>query len=71
AGGSTSADNIQPLCSDHNRLKYRRETNPGQSVWQGRPSHRNRNNNNDKGGGKDPDGDPDPASTPTPTPEER
>ncbi|WP_460755805.1 HNH endonuclease signature motif containing protein [Nocardiopsis oceani] len=61
AGGSTSADNIQPLCSDHNRLKYRRETNPEQSIWQGRPSHRNRNNNKDKGGGKDPDGDPEPA----------
>ncbi|GAB3704729.1 hypothetical protein GCM10028793_34900 [Nocardiopsis oceani] len=67
AGGSTSADNIQPLCSDHNRLKYRRETNPGQSVWQGRPSHRNRNNNK----GENSDADPDPASTPTPTPEER
>ncbi|WP_460763352.1 HNH endonuclease signature motif containing protein, partial [Nocardiopsis oceani] len=63
AGGSTSADNIQPLCSDHNRLKYRRETNPGQSTWQGRPSHRNRNNNKDSGGGKDPPGDPDPAPT--------
>ncbi|WP_460755946.1 HNH endonuclease signature motif containing protein, partial [Nocardiopsis oceani] len=64
AGGSTSADNIQPLCSDHNRLKYRRETNPERSTWQGRPSHRNRgnkNNNKDKGGGKDPDGDPEPA----------
>ncbi|GAB3709993.1 HNH endonuclease signature motif containing protein [Nocardiopsis oceani] len=61
AGGSTSADNIQPLCSDHNRLKYRRETNPEQSVWQGRPSHRNRGSNNK---GKDSDGDPDPARTP-------
>ncbi|WP_460761897.1 HNH endonuclease signature motif containing protein, partial [Nocardiopsis oceani] len=70
AGGSTSADNIQPLCSDHNRLKYRRETNPEQSVWQGRPSHRNRGSTN-KGEGKDPDGDPDPASTPIPTSEER
>ncbi|WP_460757029.1 HNH endonuclease signature motif containing protein [Nocardiopsis oceani] len=67
AGGSTSADNIQPLCSDHNRLKYRRETNPEASTWQGRPSHRNRN----KEKGKDPDGDPDPTPTPTPTPEER
>ncbi|GAB3711641.1 HNH endonuclease signature motif containing protein [Nocardiopsis oceani] len=62
AGGSTSADNIQPLCSDHNRLKYRRETNPDQPVWQGRPSHRNRGSNNK---GKDSDGDPDPARTPT------
>ncbi|GAB3691336.1 hypothetical protein GCM10028793_09610 [Nocardiopsis oceani] len=61
AGGSTSADNIQPLCSDHNRLKYRRETNPDQSTWQGRPSHRNRGSNNK---GKDSDGDPDPAQTP-------
>ncbi|GAB3696941.1 HNH endonuclease signature motif containing protein [Nocardiopsis oceani] len=60
AGGSTSTHNIQPLCSDHNRLKYRRETNPDQSVWQGRPSHRNRN----KEKGKDPDGDPDPAQPP-------
>ncbi|WP_460761795.1 HNH endonuclease signature motif containing protein, partial [Nocardiopsis oceani] len=70
AGGSTSADNIQPLCSDHNRLKYRRETNPEQSVWQGRPSHRNRGSNN-KGEDSDADPDPEPASTPTPTPEER
>ncbi|WP_460760276.1 HNH endonuclease signature motif containing protein, partial [Nocardiopsis oceani] len=68
AGGSTSADNIQPLCSDHNRLKYRRETNPDQPIWQGRPSHRNRGNDNK---GKDSDADPDPASTPIPTPEER
>ncbi|GAB3699980.1 hypothetical protein [Nocardiopsis oceani] len=62
------------MCSDHNRLKYRRETNPDQSTWQGRPSHRNRGSKNkgeDSGGGKDPDGDPDPAPTPTPTPEER
>ena len=62
AGGSTSAVNIQPLCSDHNRLKYRRETNPDQSIWQGRPSHRNRNKTKDQG--KDSDGDPDPAQTP-------
>ncbi|GAB3721089.1 hypothetical protein GCM10027590_22190 [Nocardiopsis nanhaiensis] len=68
AGGSTSADNIQPLCSDHNRLKYRRETNPEQSIWQGRPSHRYRGSNN-KDQGKDSDADP--APTPTPTPEER
>ncbi|GAB3724016.1 hypothetical protein GCM10027590_27170 [Nocardiopsis nanhaiensis] len=60
AGGSTSADNIQPLCSDHNRLKYRRETNPEASIWQGRPSHRNRNNK-----GEDPDGDPEPAQPPS------
>ncbi|GAB3740894.1 HNH endonuclease signature motif containing protein [Nocardiopsis nanhaiensis] len=60
AGGSTSADNIQPLCSDHNRLKYRRETNPDQSTWQGRPSHRNRNNK-----GEDSDGDPEPAQPPS------
>ncbi|GAB3697235.1 hypothetical protein GCM10028793_21110 [Nocardiopsis oceani] len=66
AGGSTSADNIQPLCSDHNRLKYRRETNPDQPVWQGRPSHRNRGSTNK---GEDSDADPDP--TPTPTPEKR
>ncbi|GAB3726800.1 hypothetical protein [Nocardiopsis oceani] len=59
------------MCSDHNRLKYRRETNPEASIWQGRPSHRIRNNNKDKGGGKDPDGDPDPAPTPTPTLEKR
>ncbi|GAB3741843.1 HNH endonuclease signature motif containing protein [Nocardiopsis nanhaiensis] len=60
AGGSTSADNIQPLCSDHNRLKYRRETNPDQSTWQGRPSHRNRSNK-----GEDSDGDPEPAQPPS------
>ncbi|GAB3719371.1 HNH endonuclease signature motif containing protein [Nocardiopsis nanhaiensis] len=60
AGGSTSADNIQPLCSDHNRLKYRRETNPEASIWQGRPSHRNRNNK-----GEAPDGDPEPAQPPS------
>ncbi|GAB3745716.1 HNH endonuclease signature motif containing protein [Nocardiopsis nanhaiensis] len=60
AGGSTSADNIQPLCSDHNRLKYRRETNPEASIWQGRPSHRNRNNK-----GEDSDGDPEPAQPPS------
>ncbi|WP_460778734.1 HNH endonuclease signature motif containing protein, partial [Nocardiopsis nanhaiensis] len=59
AGGSTSADNIQPLCSDHNRLKYRRETNPEASIWQGRPSHRNRGNK-DQGGSKGQDGDPEP-----------
>ncbi|GAB3725140.1 hypothetical protein GCM10027590_29020 [Nocardiopsis nanhaiensis] len=70
AGGSTSADNIQPLCSDHNRLKYRRETNPEASTWQGRPSHRNRGNK-DQGGGKDSPADPDPAPAPTPTSEER
>ncbi|GAB3702105.1 HNH endonuclease signature motif containing protein [Nocardiopsis oceani] len=64
AGGTTSADNIQPLCSDHNRLKYRRETNPDQPVWQGRPSHRNRNNK-DQSGGKGSDGDPDPAQPPS------
>ncbi|WP_460777909.1 HNH endonuclease signature motif containing protein [Nocardiopsis nanhaiensis] len=60
AGGSTSADNIQPLCSDHNRLKYRRETNPEASIWQGRPSHRNRSNK-----GEDSDGDPEPAQPPS------
>ncbi|GAB3742374.1 hypothetical protein GCM10027590_58020 [Nocardiopsis nanhaiensis] len=60
AGGSTSADNIQPLCSDHNRLKYRRETNPEASIWQGRPSHRNRSNK-----GEDPGGDPEPAQPPS------
>ncbi|WP_460771410.1 HNH endonuclease signature motif containing protein [Nocardiopsis nanhaiensis] len=62
AGGSTSADNIQPLCSDHNRLKYRRETNPEASIWQGRPSHRNRNRSNK---GEDSDGDPEPAQPPS------
>ncbi|GAB3714450.1 hypothetical protein GCM10027590_10050 [Nocardiopsis nanhaiensis] len=62
AGGSTSADNIQPLCSDHNRLKYRRETNPEASTWQGRPSHRNRNRSNK---GEDSDGDPEPAQPPS------
>ncbi len=38
-GGTTSADNIQPLCSFHNRLKYRREKNPHRARWKGRPEH--------------------------------
>ena len=38
-GGATSADNIQPLCSFHNRLKWRREANPHRAQWKGRPEH--------------------------------
>ncbi|PWV44246.1 HNH endonuclease [Nocardiopsis sp. L17-MgMaSL7] len=38
-GGHTSAHNIQPLCSTHNRLKWRRENNPHRAVWKGRPTH--------------------------------
>lgn len=39
-GGHTSAGNIQPLCSTHNRLKWRRENNPHRASWKGRPAHR-------------------------------
>ncbi|MFE1169003.1 HNH endonuclease [Nocardiopsis sp. NPDC058789] len=39
-GGRTSAENIQPLCSTHNRLKWRRENNPHRATWKGRPAHR-------------------------------
>ena len=38
-GGQTSAENIQPLCSTHNRLKWRRENNPHRATWKGRPAH--------------------------------
>ncbi|WP_282104589.1 HNH endonuclease signature motif containing protein, partial [Nocardiopsis sp. B62] len=39
-GGHTSAGNIQPLCSTHNRLKWRRENNPHRAAWKGRPTHK-------------------------------
>ncbi|WP_083936220.1 HNH endonuclease signature motif containing protein [Nocardiopsis ganjiahuensis] len=57
-GGKTSADNIQPLCSFHNRLKYRREKNPHRTKWNGRPRRR------------PPDPDPPPDAPPDPAPRE-
>ncbi|HLS00659.1 MAG TPA: HNH endonuclease signature motif containing protein, partial [Beutenbergiaceae bacterium] len=35
-GGSSKADNIQPLCSTHNRLKHRLQVTKERRFWKGR-----------------------------------
>ncbi|WP_017585677.1 HNH endonuclease signature motif containing protein, partial [Nocardiopsis ganjiahuensis] len=71
-GGTTSADNIQPLCSTHNRLKWRREKNPHRQVWQGRTAHRTPGTNQrpEPKTGTDPPPDPSPPPEPDPHPRE-
>ena len=68
-GGATSAENIQPLCSTHNRLKWRRENNPHRQVHRGRKAHRKPDTNQEAGSGSGADP-PDPGPGPDPVPRE-
>jgi hypothetical protein len=52
-GGVTSADNIQPLCSTHNRLKHRWGLRKDRKMWSGRTRGRNRGSPGDADPGAD------------------
>ncbi|SIO85621.1 hypothetical protein BQ8420_07875 [Nocardiopsis sp. JB363] len=60
-GGATSSDNMQLLCSTHNRLKHRLQVKANQQIWE---HHHTQNRQNTAGdqGGEDGEGDPAPAA---------
>lgn len=53
-GGATSADNIQPLCSTHNRLKHRWGLRKDRRMWSGRTRGRGRGQPSDSEPGSGP-----------------
>ena len=62
-GGATSADNMQLLCSTHNRLKHRLQTKLNQQIWGHHHTQNHQNTEAGKdGGGEGGEGDPAPAA---------
>ncbi|MGW8438463.1 HNH endonuclease signature motif containing protein [Nocardiopsis sp. NPDC055879] len=62
-GGATSADNMQILCSTHNRLKHRLQAKVNRQIWE----HHHAQNHQEAGkeaGSGDGEGEPAPATAP-------
>ncbi|WP_087101135.1 HNH endonuclease signature motif containing protein, partial [Nocardiopsis sp. JB363] len=60
-GGATSSDNMQLLCSTHNRLKHRLQVKANQQIWDHHHTQ-NRQNTEKDGGGEGGEGEPAPAT---------
>ncbi|SIO90659.1 HNH endonuclease signature motif containing protein [Nocardiopsis sp. JB363] len=60
-GGATSSDNMQLLCSTHNRLKHRLQVKANQQIWEHHHTQ-NRQDTEKDGGGEGGEGDPAPAT---------
>ena len=58
-GGTTSADNMQILCSTHNRLKHRLQAKLNRKIWEHHHTQNHQETGKDSG---DKDGEPAPAT---------
>ena len=62
-GGATSADNMQILCSTHNRLKHRLQAKVNRQIWEHHHAQNHQEAGKDSGSG-DGEGEPAPATAP-------
>ena len=60
-GGATSADNMQILCSTHNRLKHRLQAKLNRKIWEHHHTQNRQETGKDSGDG-DSEGEPSPAT---------
>ena len=61
-GGDTSSDNMQLLCSTHNRLKHRLQVKMNRKIWEHHHAQNRQAAGKDSGDGESGEGDPAPAA---------